>query len=258
MMVIFSSIIIDARKFVTGSVSDWGWPDWLTFAGIMTAALTGIALTWNEIDKRFRAPQRSKQKRDEELNDPIDLHFLVPEHSQRSIEYAVQDDAEHLLNAVIIPPSAKTLLELRLHPKTKFVTTHLIFGCHDDGTATARQEKPHPIRLVDVYGQGLIEPGSQPGVTAGHVVNSRFQYRWNHDLKWDGHSSIIIGIQVESHSIGEYMFFVMLVGDELEKWEDLIIRVEKPSSAMLICANGDHSRHSIRPIFVREASLTDH
>jgi hypothetical protein len=235
-------------------ISQWGSGEWLTFGVIALTLLMATAVAYLQVDFQIFSPQRQRRRREEELNDPIDFHFLIPERSQRSIEYAAQDDEEHLLNEIIIPPDTTTLVELRLHPKIKFVTTHLIFGCSDDGTASSRQRKPHPIRLADVYGQGLIESGSQPRVTAGHVVNSRFQYRWNHELRWDGHSSIIIGVQIDSHATGEYIFSVMLVGDELEKSKELIMRVEKPSNAMLICANGDHSRHSIATIFERQGA----
>jgi hypothetical protein len=48
----------------------------------------------------------------------------------------------------------------------------------------------------------------------------------------------------ESHAIGEYTWRVILVGDEVEKFEELIIRVQNPSNATLICASDDHSRRS--------------
>jgi hypothetical protein len=236
-------------------ISQWGSGEWLTFGVIALTLLVAAAVAYLQMEFQVFSPRRQRRRREEELNDPIDLHFLIPERSQRSIEYAEQDDEEHLLNEIIIPPDTKTLVELRLHPKTKFVTTYLLFGCLDDGSAISRQRKPHPIRLADVYGQGLIEPNSQPWVTAGHVVNKRFQYRWNNYLRWDGHSSIIIGIEIVSHAIGEYTWHVTLVGDELEKSKELVMRVEEPSGAMLICANGDHSRHSIAPIFERKAAL---
>ncbi len=236
-------------------ISQWGSGEWLTFGVIALTLLVAAAVAYLQVDFQIFAPQRHRLRREEELNYPIDLHFLIPERSQRSVEYAEQDDDEHLLNEIILPPRAKTLVELRLHPKTKFITTHLIFGCHDDGSVTSRHKKPRPIRLVDVYGQGLIEPGSRPAITAGHVVNSRFQYRWNHELRWDGHSSIIIGIECKTHDVGQYRFHTILVGDELEKEMELIMHVTEPGCAMLICANGAHSRHSITPIFDRKASL---
>jgi hypothetical protein len=63
-MVIFSlgGILAATSKILTASLSDFGLPDWLTFAGVVTAALTGIALIWNEADKRFLSPKRLKEK----------------------------------------------------------------------------------------------------------------------------------------------------------------------------------------------------
>src|SRR5579864_1065078 len=109
--------------------SDWGWPEWLTFAGVTTAALTGLALALSEFDNRFCAPKRRKARRVEELNDPIDAHFLVPPASQRVIQYAEQDGREHLLAEIVLRPNTTTLVEFRLHPRTRFATSSFLFGC---------------------------------------------------------------------------------------------------------------------------------
>jgi hypothetical protein len=64
-MVMFSLSGIAAApgKLLTASFSDFGLPDWLTFAGVVTAALTGIALIWNEVDKRFLVARTLETKK---------------------------------------------------------------------------------------------------------------------------------------------------------------------------------------------------
>jgi hypothetical protein len=256
--VIFAVIVdlMAARKFLMSvPISEWGDGEWLMCGLIAATLLISAGILWLAIDAQFFAPKRNTRRRAAELNDPLDLHFLVPERSQRAIDYASQDNDEHLLNEIILPPHAKSLVEFRLHPRAKFVTTHLIFGCRDDGSFTARVNKPHPVRMIDVYGQAIIELHKGRFLPDGHVINSRYQYRWNHEIKWDGHSTIIIGVEIQTNEIGRYLWEVTAVGEEINKVYEMNIRVENQvipenrKTQMLRCANGDHSGHLIEPSF---------
>jgi len=235
-------------------ISEWGTGEWLVFGVILLTLIAALAGVYLQLNEQFWHPRRERQKRTEQLNDPIDVSFLVPERSQRAIDYAIQDDEEHLLNEIILPPDSTTLVELRLHPRTKFATTHLTLGCRDDGSFMMRSQKPYPVKLVDVYGQALIEP-NRGRLPAGHAMNSRIQYRWNREIRWDGHSTVVIGVEIKTRREGRYILDVIIVGKEIEKTYELVIRVEKQvclkerHTQLLRCINGDHAGHTIDPIF---------
>jgi hypothetical protein len=159
----------------------WGATDWIAFISVIAAALAGILLIVIELEKRFLAPKRLSCKREAELNDPIEVHFLVPPLSQGDrIEYAKQDGKEKLLYDVFLLPHSETIVELRINPKIRFVSTSFLFGClHDEEDRSSRERKPRPIQLIDSYGQGILSPTAVPGETPNHVINARYEYRWN-------------------------------------------------------------------------------
>jgi hypothetical protein len=230
--------------------TEWGPSDWIAFSSVIAAAVTGIGLVCIEIDKRIFGPRRHKLQRERELNDPVDINFLVPPLSQRIIEYARQDDREHLLYEVSLKPYTSTVVELRIHPRIHFVTDAFLFGCfHDDADLTVKEQKPRPMELIDVYGQGYVRPNSRPGETPGHVINSRLQYRWNYEMKWNSLTTLIVGIRINTREEGTYIWETRFIGNETESVKNLTIRVVTEEGILLKCVNGEHERHSIAAIF---------
>ena len=179
----------------------------------------------------------------------LSIHFLVPPKSHRQIDYAVQDNREHLLYEIILPPKTTRTIELRIHPRTVFATSGLLFGCDsDDGDQLSLDQKPRPRDLVDVYGQGFLPRNLQVNVTEGHRINARRQYRWSRNLTWNASSTIIIGIQIDTKNIGSYVWRVVFLGEDFETTKFLKMRVEEQKYQTMKCANGDHERHMVAPI----------
>jgi len=234
---------------VSVPMSQWGSGEWLTFGVIALTLLTAAVGACLQLEFQIFSPRRQRFKREEELNDPVDMHFLVPPLSQRRIEYAQQDDREHLLSELLLAPNTSTLVELRLHPRTRFVTTEFLFGCVDDPEGLVTSRKPRPVELIDVYGQGHITPNSRPNETPGHVINSRLEYRWNYERKWNGLTTLILGIRIETDEEGRYLWHTTLIGDEAETVKELVIHVTKRNDLFLNCVNGEHERHSVIPAF---------
>jgi hypothetical protein len=241
---------------LTPEPTTWGATDWIAFISVIAAALAGILLIVMELEKRFLAPKRLSLKREAELNDPIDVHFLVPPLSQGDrIEYAEQDGREHLLYDVFLPPHSETIVELRINPKIRFVSTSFLFGClHDEEDRSSRERKPRPIQLVDSYGQGILSPDAVPGETLGHVTNARHEYRWNQEIRWN-YLTIIIGVQIKTFCSGEYLWQVRLMGEEKEviKDTDLSVIVTEDAGRLLQCVNQEHEGHSVAPILGRKS-----
>lgn len=233
---------------------EWGLTDWAAFVAIIIAAITGLALVIREIDKWVWEPKRSETKRSAALNDPVDIHFLIPPTSQRKVEYAKQDNREHLLYDIVLPCNRETVVELRIHPKIKFISTSFLFGCyHDDADQIAKERKPRPIQLVDSCGQGILPTICIPGVTPGHTINARYEYRWNQEIRWN-YLTIILGIKIKTFDPGEYQWRVHLMGDENEiVLEDLHIKVTDSAQLQMQCVSQDHERHPVDAVLEREA-----
>lgn len=228
----------------------WGWLDWVSFGAGVTAAMAGLALFGFALDEKLWQPKRIKAKRGAELHDPLDVHFLVPSRSQRTIQFAAQDDREHLLNEIVLSPKFVTLIELRLHPRTRFVTSAILFGCvHDDRDKAALEQKPRPVKLIDIYGQGQLELESEIDRAVGRKTNSRHEYQWNKEIRWNPSAVIVIGIEIETRAKGRYVFRTSLIGDETQSTTELTIRVEDESTCTLRCVNGDHERHEVAAVF---------
>jgi hypothetical protein len=231
---------------------EWGLTDWAAFVAVIIAAITGLALVIREIDKWLWEPKRSKAKRVTELDDPIDIHFLLPPASQRKVEYAKQDNREHLFCDIVLPCNRETIVELRINPKIKFVSTSFLFGCyHDDADQTAKERKPRPIQLLDPYGQGILPTMCIPGVTPGHTINARYEYRWNQEIRWN-YLTIILGVKIKTFAVGEYRWRVYLLGDEKEiVLDDLRIKVTNRDAFQMECVNQDHEPHRIDAVLDR-------
>jgi hypothetical protein len=239
-------------------ISEWGGGEWLTFAVIALTLLISIGIFWLAADAQWCAPRRAARRRFAELNDPVDFHFLGPPRTQRQIEYAKQDEREHLFYEIVLKPETFTVIELRIHPRTRFLTTAFLFGCeYDEADENARDEIPCPVQIIDVYGQGIIQKDAMPNFTSGHILNKRNQYRWNQEIRWNALTTLIIGILMRTARVGTYKFFMYLIGDEAEHKKELTIRVEETNEVNLRCVNDKHERHNVEATFLGKPFCND-
>ena len=237
-----------ARHFLMGvSIKNWTSGEWTVFGIIVATLLFTASLVIFEIDKRCWEPRRKKNQREKTLSKAVDVRFLIPMLNQgRVISYATQDSEEHHTDEIVLRPHTETLVELWITSHTSFRTAHLTFGSyHYDNDSFARDRKPRPVRIMDTYGQFIIPKDCEPNVTPGHGINDRHQYRWNQDLRWTPHSTIIIGVLIKTFVEGIFRWQMYFAGDELDKPFELLIRVEKSHTRFLICSKEGHNLHRI-------------
>jgi hypothetical protein len=231
---------------VTSVVAEGPWA--------IAGALAAIAVFILTIYQLIIAPIFKHLYRKRKIKRAMRSYFLIPMLSQgRSVYYAIQDEREHRCTNIVLPPDSKTLVEFWFRPTISFKYSYMLFGCkHDDRDSTARNTKPRPLKMIDVYPQGHIEKGCLPGETPGHVINARYQYRWNRDIHWNGRSTLAIGIIIQTFNIGVYTWQTFISGDEIDDLFELTIHVENPSNVLLTCHHKeDHPLHTLRALFER-------
>ena len=221
-----------------------------TIAGAIGALLSlvvAIAVFWLTVNATFLLPRRRETARQQALANPADVYFLIPRHSERSVDFAEQDDFEHWVEEVILPSNSTRLLEVRIAPRIDFSTYALQFGCFDD-EQNAKAKKPIPVAMVRVFAKKGLNIVSRPDDTLGHSITSHDFYQIDEDRQWN-RTTRVIGLSIETKDPGTYRFLIYFMGPEAEaEKSDLSIRVEDETREGLRCIKDDHPRHRISPL----------
>ena len=220
-----------------------------TIAGAIGALLSfvvAIAVLWITIDVSFFLPKRRRAAREQALNNPADVYFLVPSLDERRIDFAVQDQLDHWVEELIVPPHSTRLIEVRIAPHLDFSTYALQFGCFDNEKNKGTQ-KPIPTSMVRVFAKKGLNIVSSPDATPGHTITSHDFYEVAENRQWNK-TVRVIGLMLEAKDTGTYRFFVYFMGPEVEASKELSIRVEAGGSEGMRCVKDDHPRHRISPL----------
>lgn len=239
------------------AIEEGPWTIWGAKAAI-GGAFVALATLIIVAGQAFYLPKRQLKKRREELRNPVDIYFLIPPKAQRLIDYAIQNDLEHWLDELTIPPFSTTVIELRIAPRTTFTTRVLQFGCSDaEGNEDAHP--PKPIEVDRVYMKQGLDKIGKPGETPGHSINSRDHYEVREDMYWNAETVIVRGLKIQTGPPGTYNLIVTFFGNEFvaAKELELVLRVDDKPSLNLICINPDHETHRVTQSFTRHAPLAD-
>ena len=98
----------------------------IVFSGI--AALTGIISVYLVV-RRWQKEKRASEEYEKLLNDPFEMHFLIPTREKyNNISYYEQDDEEHLVEELQIPSNTEDVIFLWIKPKINIELGERYFG----------------------------------------------------------------------------------------------------------------------------------
>jgi hypothetical protein len=103
--------------------TDWSMIGVFVGAAGLIATLITLGLVAYDV---FR-PERRKRK----LKRPGTSCFIVPDINQHDCSYAHQNETEHRVREIIIPPHRTAVIDIAIVPELNFNTSQLILACEE-------------------------------------------------------------------------------------------------------------------------------
>lgn len=98
-----------------------------TFVIVLIGAIYAVYFWWTR--------KKEKEEYEKLMEDPLEMHFLIPSTTHWKINYAKQDDVkESLIDELILPVNFEDYLFLHIKPKLNLKITQRYFGFEGTGT----------------------------------------------------------------------------------------------------------------------------
>ena len=155
------------------------------------------------------------------VKNPADIYFWTPKKSDYQLDYIEQDEDEHLLEQLTLPPNSEKVIFLSIKPKLDIVVNELSFGCEGK-----KDDKPEPCMYFNQFVHRGINEKS-PDTDHRHYVDSNLHY---HMEEWNKvfikGITIIHGFKIKTKNKGDYPFKIRFLTIEGEGQANLKIHVE--------------------------------
>ena len=175
----------------------------LVFSGI--AALAGIVvvclMVWGIRKEKKDLEEYDKiiKEYDDLINDPFEIHFLIPSKEKYDgISYYEQDDEEHLVEELQIPPNTEDVIFLWIKPKINIELGERYFGFEsEDGGENpeirycnpfVKEESKTPDYYIDWHGYY-------------HMIGASPEQRI-----WQAGEVYVPSFKITTHSKGDFIF----------------------------------------------------
>jgi hypothetical protein len=146
-----------AISAMLGMIATWHWP-------IISAFLAGgsfVIIGYTQIARPWI--RRWKLRR------PFRAHFLITPSSRLPLSYVLQDDDEHYVTELVVPPNSEISIQIVLEPRLSFVQHEIYFGCDE---SLADEKKPRAIEyFVPFVREGVRRSGKPDAAHPGHYTD---------------------------------------------------------------------------------------
>jgi hypothetical protein len=230
---------------------------WLWVAAVM-AAISAIwaALNWSMVSAFLSAvavflvwytsifrPWRRRRR----LRRPFDAYFLITSTGRFPLDYVQQNDREHYVKKLVVPPHKEIPIQIVLEPRVSFVQHELYFGCDE---SLVDENKPRATEwFVPFVTEGVRKSGKPDAEHSGHYTdyNGFYHVRENYLYTAD---TRVIGFKLLTGRTGTFRAQVYAVTDEVRGRADLKIMVQERAKTKMRCYR---RWHRIRLCFVKPA-----
>jgi hypothetical protein len=186
---------------------------------------TTIFLVW--YTQIFR-PWRRRRR----LRRPFDAHFLITAADQFPLDYVQQNNREHYVKKLVVPPHSEIPIQIVLVPKVSFMQHELYFGCDE---SLMDKNKPRATEwFVPFVREGVRKSGKPGPDHPGHYtdINGFYHVRENYLYTADCR---IIGFKLLTGRTGTFRAQVYTQTDDVRGRADLKIKVEEPAKTKMRC-----------------------
>jgi hypothetical protein len=171
-------------------------------------------------------------------------HFLVPSAVQHGCDYANQDDKDHTLNELSLPPNSEFTIDLiiRIHAPISF--SEIIIGFKGEP-----EKKPYFIKYYNRYisiGKGReVDPSRE---TTDDYVDKYFYYHRRQQRSLNAGITFSLAFTMKTRDVGLYPLHLYFVSTEpLGEEFGLFVTVEQQPNIRLVCVDHTHLPCVITP-----------
>jgi hypothetical protein len=207
------------------TISSWPW-------SMVAAIFAGLSLLtlWYV---NFVRPKLRQQ----ELKRPVQPYFLVPSLLQHNCTYAQQDDDEHILKELSLPPHSEFTIDLIIKVNATISYSELCVGFIGE-----LDKKPFALKYCNRYikiGRGReVDPSVED---SDDFVDKHLYYHRRVSRLVTVGTVLSLAFTVKTREVGLYpMHFLFVSGDQLGEGNILFITVEETPSIKLRCLEPKH------------------
>ncbi len=141
---------------------------------------------------------------------PIRAFFLVPSNEYHDCEYATQDNDEHRLKEIILPPNSEVTVDITLECLQTFSFTKISIGC-----IGPLKVKPHAVK----YFNRFIESGDGkeivPGAGNTHYIDKHRYYHVRGQRVCSVGTFIALAFTIKTGAPGLFPVRMFFPGDQV-------------------------------------------
>jgi hypothetical protein len=148
------------------------------------------------------------------------------------LDYVQQNNREHYVRKLVVPPHREIQIQIVLVPKVSFMQHELYFGC-DEGLMD--EDKPRATEwFVPFVREGVRKSGKPDVEHPGHYTdyNGFYHVRENYLYTAD---TRVIGFKLLTGRVGTFLAQVYTVTDDVRGRADLKIKVQEPTKTKMRC-----------------------
>jgi hypothetical protein len=201
----------------------WAALDWPMVSALLGAAT--ISLVW--YTQIFR-PWRRRRR----LRRPFDAHFLITAADQFSLDYVQQNNREHYVKKLVVPPNREIPIQIVLVPRVSFMQHELYFGCDE---SLMDENKPRATEwFVPFVREGVRKSGKPDAEHPGHYTDTNGFYHVRENYLYTADCRVI-GFKLLTGRPGTFRAQVYTVTDDVRGRADLKIKVQEPPKTKMRC-----------------------
>jgi hypothetical protein len=164
------------------------------------------------------------------LRGPVGSHFVVVEIEKYKNDFAIQDDREHLVSELIVPPHEDVYIHLRFKNRLSFTQYHFVL--YFDGDIN---RKP----IIDNFHLKFIRRGSRKDRSPESDPSHYTDYHGSYHIEETKHRAwgdyFVYAFNVKTRDPGTYNAIVTLNADGVSAESHLKLRVEPHSTHQMRC-----------------------
>jgi hypothetical protein len=197
--------------------------NWSMVSAFFSAA--AVFLVWYV---NFFRPWRRRRR----LRQPFDAYFLITSTGRFRLDYVQQNDREHYVKKLVVPPRKEVLIQIVLEPRVSFMQHELYFGCDEH---LEDEEKPRATEyFVPFVREGVRGSGKPDEAHPGHYTDYNGFYHVREDYLYTADTRVI-GFKLLTGRTGTFRAQVYTVTDDVRGRADLKIKVQEPAKTKMRC-----------------------
>ncbi|HEC93243.1 MAG TPA: hypothetical protein ENI51_09670 [Candidatus Atribacteria bacterium] len=158
------------------------------------------------------------------------LGFLIPDRVRHKVSYAKQDNREHLVKDLILPPNKEVTIMLWIKPKSNYTVEDNYFGCEGD-----YDKKPEPIAYFNPFVlRGKIKEIT-PEENEHHYIDHHKYYHVKSKQEFTRDEVYVKGYKIQTHDEGGYIAKYIIRTPNRVKEHKLKIKVSGKKGEKMKC-----------------------